>query len=268
MKQAKKLTLPLLNTSIFAMVLMTLLIAISISLLLYNEYSSTIKKQQLEFSNNIADRSRQAVLKSVKNYQTILNDFTNFPLLRLAVMQPESNLEDAMDLTKSFSFLGDKFPIIVCDFEGKPLYDLFNAKPLTLEVYDSVKNANDFSITKNIEHNNKSMLLISSPIKVRDSVEGALCVLIPTEKLIIEALPKNDSSFMFEIYNGNKIISKTIQHHKNALKSSINLFDNVHLITYLDPSKLKTGQNKLFRKLFISIFFIVQCRLCRYSYST
>ncbi|MCM8539339.1 MAG: ATP-binding protein [Lentisphaeraceae bacterium] len=257
MKQPAKLRLPLLNTSIFAMVFMTLLIAISISLLLYKEHSHTLKKQQLEFSQNLSERSRIAIHNSVNNYQTILEDYSNFPLLRLAVMQPESNLEDAVDMIKSFSFLGEKFPLAICDFEGSILHDTLNSKELSIAVFSTLKNSSSFKLKKNIELDEKNYYLISTPMKVKDSTEGALCVLIPTEKLIATALPQNDKSFKFEIYNGNKIISSQVDNSEKTYNSSINIFDDIHLITFLDPTLLKKSQNDIFKNLFIGIFFII-----------
>ncbi|MCM8528106.1 MAG: ATP-binding protein [Lentisphaeraceae bacterium] len=257
MKQPEQFKLPLLNTSIFAMMLMTLLIATSTSLLLYNEHSHTIKKQHKEFSDNLSKRSKKAILNEVDNYMTILKDYSNFPLLRLTVMQPESNLEDAADMMKSFSFLGEKLPIAISDFEGGILHDTFNSEELTSKVTHSLKKSGTFEVKNNIQLDENYFIVLSTPMKIKNSTEGALTVLIPTKKLISNILRRNDNSLKFEIYSGELLISDPVNKTDMTLQSEISIFDDISLRTFLDPSILNDSQNALFKNLFVSIFFII-----------
>ena len=259
MNDQNKLTLPLLNTSVFAMVTMTLLIATAISLLLYKEYSATLIHQQEEFSKNQAAQSKKAILKSINNYQTILEDYSNFPLLRLAVMQPDTSIEDAIDMMKSFSFLGKTFPMAICDFEGKPLHDFFNSESLREQVHKTLKDSNDFRVNKNIEIKNQNLFIISTPIVLKGSTEGALCMAIPTAQLIDKALPSEESQIHYEAYNGETLISdlKHKETIKDYLKFSTVLFDDIKIVTFIDPTSLQNAQNTLFKKLLISILIII-----------
>ena len=259
MKDQKKLSLPLLNTSIFAMVTMTLLIATAVSLLLYKEYMMTLKQQQNEFSENQSAQSRNTVLKSIENYKTILRDFSNFSLLRLAVMQPDSSLEDAIDMMKSFSFLGESFPMAICDFEGKPLHSFFESNSLSLKVARVLEQSENFSISQNIVVDEKNFYMISVPIMQKSSVEGALCVLIPTAHLIHTALNNKDTPLYYEIYNGSRKIEASAPEEKikDYQEFTTPLFDGIKIKTYLDPGVQNKAQNSLFRKLLLSIFIII-----------
>jgi len=259
MKEQKKLSLPLLNTSIFAMVAITLLISTSVSLLLYKEYASSLKLQQEEYLANQSSQSKSTVLKTINDYHTILKDYSNFPLLKLAVMQPDSSLEDAIDMMKSFSFLGKSFPMALCDFEGKPLHDFFNSAELTAKVSKVIENTKGFAVKKNIVFNNNNLFLISVPLIQKESIEGALCILIPTKTLIESSMNNENKSYHYEIYNGDKLISTDpIPHEGNDLiEYKTVLFDDVSIISFLDPSSLQDAQNNLYSKLLISIFFII-----------
>ena len=259
MTEQKKLSLPLLNTSIFAMVVMTLLIATAVSLLLYKDYMTNLKKQRQEFSQKQAEQAKYAVQKSIKNYKTILKDYSNFPLLKLAVMQPDSSLEDAIDMMKSFSFLGEMFPMAICDFEGRPLYDFFKSKELSAEVFKSLQSSKNFQLSKNINVNNKNLFLISAPIVQKGSNEGALCMLIPTTELITKSMNNKSNDSLYKIYKGKIEISpqSTKELPKDLLKASTILFDDISIVTFLDPLSLEKAQNSLFGKLFVSILVII-----------
>lgn len=258
MKEQKKLSLPLLNTSIFAMVTMTLLIATAVSLLLYKEYMFSLKQQQQEFSENQSKQYKNAVLKSVENYQTILKDYSNFSLLRLAVMQPDSSLEDAIDMMKSFSFLGASFPLAICDFEGKPLHDFFRSEALSVKISKMLAASKNFSVSQNFIIEDKNFYLISVPIIQKDSNEGALCMLIPTVSLIENSLNSKNNSFHYEIFNDSKLLSsKRPENAKDYLTVSTPLFDKISVTTFWEPGLLKDAQSNLFSKLLFSIFVII-----------
>lgn len=258
MKDKTNLTLPLLNTSILAMVVMTILIASSVSLLLYKEYSTTLRDQQKQFSLEQSMQLKNATLKSIKNYQTILEDYSNFPLLRLAVMQPDSNLEDAIDLMKSFSFLGDSFPMGIYDFEGHKLHDFFNSEKISKKVEECISTATNLSTTQNIELD-QNLYLISIPIVLKDSVEGSVCILVPTKDLIENVIKSQTPISHYEIYNGEKLISDRepdkVSH--DFIQFSTVLFDNIKIVTFIDPSSHQNAQNALFNKLLLSIIIII-----------
>jgi len=259
MTEQKKLSLPLLNTSIFAMVVMTLLIATAVSILLYKDYMTNLKKQRQEFSQKQAEQAKYAVQKSIENYKTILKDYSNFPLLKLAAMQPDSSLEDAIDMMKSFSFLGEMFPMAICDFEGRPLHDFFKSKELSAEVFKSLQSSKNFQLSKNINVNNKNLFLITAPIVQKGSNEGALCMLIPTTELITKSMNNKSNDSLYKIYKGKIEIypQSTKELPKDLLKASTILFDDISIVTFLDPLSLEKAQNSLFGKLFVSILVII-----------
>ena len=84
-------------------------------------------------------------------------------------------------------------------------------------------------------------------------------MVIPTTQLIDKALPSEVFQIHYEAYNGETLISdlKHKETIKDYLKFSTVLFDDINIVTFIDPESLQNAQNTLFKKLLISILIII-----------
>ncbi|MCH2206559.1 MAG: ATP-binding protein [Lentisphaerales bacterium] len=255
LKRNKALSVLQIN-AIFSLVACILMSA-TISVLLYRSLSNSIT----EMTQNTAKEQVQQMGLSFKNFlkshQTILKDYSEFPSIKQAAVQPETHIEDAADLMKSFSFIGQRYPLMLIDFEAEPLHH----SQLTQKILADVPQDLTLFIDENksfhmslMTSNDEKHLILGSEILVKNTIEGALLTFISVDSILARNLT---DTLQYEIYFQNKSISPKINTSgKKFLSSTIELNNDFTLKTYVRTDLIMAKQTSLVYNLILAIVMI------------
>ena len=212
-----------------------------------NEYAEVQSKQmQISISNFL------------ETHKYILKGYSNLPILKQAVVQPESHLENAVDLMKSFTFIGKKHTLILVDFEGSVIHiDDQNSnisKSIPADLTKFIQKGNTF-LLDHLTHESQTYMVIGSEIILKGSIEGAMLLVLPLDAILKQYL---SASIDFELYMNDKLLTPKINTaDKKYISKDTPINSELSITTFTYTSEILEANNDFAKSLILNIIIIL-----------
>ncbi|MCM8531221.1 MAG: ATP-binding protein [Lentisphaeraceae bacterium] len=212
-----------------------------------NEYAEIQSKQmQISISNFL------------ETHKYILRGYSNLPILKQAAVQPESHLENAVDLMKSFTFIGKKHALILIDFEGNIVHiddhDSNITKDLSIDLTKFIQYDSTFHID-HLQHEGQTYMVIGSEIILKKSIEGAILLVLPLQSILNQYIT---TEIDFELYmNGTLLTPKVNTGDRRFITKSTPVNSELSVKTFAYTSEILQANNEFSKSLILNIIIIL-----------
>lgn len=233
----------------------------------------TVNNQQAQLIERQTNTINNSYNLFLQHRLTLLTEQANFPIMKQAAMQPETNLGRLKDFMADVTLLGKRYQQTLLDYEGNPLYSNINSiipnyktqpwlKALLVEEKDNYLGIEEL--------NGKSFWCIAVTIHYNNSIEGLLVTLIPIESIEeSDQITEHSNGLMIDIYHKNKLVTRfgeNVSGQSHTIKwpnMSITLeftFDNTAINQELYRASLK------FSALIIIALILISLLAYQYGY--
>lgn len=233
----------------------------------------TVNNQQAQLIERQTNTINNSYNLFLQHRLTLLTEQANFPIMKQAAMQPETNLGRLKDFMADVTLLGERYQQTLLDYEGNPLYSNINSiipnyktQPWLKELLAEEKD-NYLGIE---ELNGRSFWCIAVAIHYNNTIEGLLVTLIPIESIEESNLiTERSNGLMIDIHHKNKLVTRfgeNVSGQSHTIKwpnMSITLeftFDNTAINQELYRASLK------FSALIIIALILISLLAYQYGY--
>lgn len=254
MSQKVEKSFSILQINIWSFIGACILISGIVSVLLFQALGKSINESTAKYAQDQAEQMGLSFKNFINNHQEILKTYSEFPIIKQAAVQPESHLDDAADLLKSFAFLGQDYPIVLLDFEAEVLLSSENSSYFTLN--------NDLNLQEFIEEdsllhigltevNGSKYIIFGAEIIVKKSIEGAILVFIPLDSILAQNLI---ASVEYDLTFKGNVLTNAVDLSKGTyVTSTLDLNRDFTLRTYIKTDDIMNNQTQTVYDLIITI---------------
>ena len=257
MSQNEKKSFSILQINIWSFIGACLLISGIVSVLLFQALGKSIQESTSKYAHEQAEQMGLSFKNFINNHQEILKTYSEFPIIKQAIVQPETHLEDAADLLKSFAFLGQDYPIVLIDFEAEILLSRKNSEDfqvsekLDLQEFIKEDSLQHIGLT---EYKNSKYLIFGAEVIVKNSIEGAILVFIPLEVILKQNLI---GSVEYELTFKDKELTDTVDLSKGTyVSSTLELNKDFTLKAHIKTDEIMTNQTRTVYDLIVTIIAV------------
>ncbi|MEG3638230.1 sensor domain-containing protein [Magnetococcus sp. PR-3] len=167
-----------------AILLSVLGVALLLGVVLTRGMDQSFEQQTQHLNRLHLDRVAQQLRQFTQSHLTVLADIAANPLTIQGVLQPETNLANTMDWLASVRLIGERYPLVLMDFEGKVLHQTAKNGPLdTSSVQSVLQGVQPHMQYVHAQEDGNHQLWLITPVLWQQGAEGALAVCIPLDRL-------------------------------------------------------------------------------------
>ena len=260
-KPKESVKLPLATSFTLFLVFIVMVIGIGVCFAIFFPVDSLVKESRKEFINQEMRGIARQLNGYIEQRNSVLKDYTKFPVVTQTVMQPQSNMANIQDFMNDLTLLGEKLPLTLLDFSGQKIYSTVENTKSYEYLYTEEAPKNEADLRLKLVFNDISQEFdwqLIRPILYQGYAEGFLVADIPMSALVDAiALQESSQNHRIQIRNSDTVFFD-IGVQDNPVEIDIPLIKLGFTLSYnSDETTVKKGREQLIFELIASLFLFL-----------
>jgi len=208
--QSNQHLLPISKGLSYVIVTVTSILGLCLSLIVYAGVGKELERNQQELLHKEIMGIISGFHAFLETRQVVLQDYTDFPIMTQAVMQPEQHLANIKDFMNDLQLFRHSYQMSLLDFQGRRIHSTKSFPIFDYTLENSIHNIKDGSLKNHIgisQMKSYHYFRIAVVIIYNSNVEGALVAEIPiTEVDMFHQFSKRLSDTNLQLVKDDKVL--------------------------------------------------------------